>query len=403
MLATAASSSLAASPASRSPAPTLVPQQLGEPSSYGTSQQTSLGADDDYWRLSSAFFRTAGTCLSKQPSQGWKPLPAGSTPRFLTIGTEGAGHHLLERMPLALCGGHGGAPDIDDPGIAAIRCGGQASLPFGREWRRMKTFEEDRDFRIVSRVRTLLARNDSEARDQRYIVLVRDPVAAKLSALARFSKHKLDFAALRNEASAMIRSFDYLLELVPQLPCARTLFLGYELLTSMPGRHKAAISTFLGVSGSKFGWLQNWFGDIKPCSRCGNMAATWEKIGSLKPEAMSECLAASNGTAEAVGGSGGGDGLLEIGRVMLLAPEEDRMQPPCTEPSECVEQLIDWLRMKLASRREALAAAGVVPSATAAVTHRCYRANRMRLDTPKRLAALRPAAPKGPAAAPMSS
>ena len=46
---------------------------------------------------------------------------------FMTVGLEGAGHHLFEAMPKSLCG--------DVKGRRHTKCGGQYSWPHGGEWR----------------------------------------------------------------------------------------------------------------------------------------------------------------------------------------------------------------------------------------------------------------------------
>ena len=86
-----------------------------------------------------------------------------------TLGVEGVGHHMLNTMNPALCGG-------------ATNCFGISSLPDGNAWREDGVQIKERDFVLEDMLDQQFLYNDNS----RYVVLLRDPLAAKSSALARF-------------------------------------------------------------------------------------------------------------------------------------------------------------------------------------------------------------------------
>ena len=125
---------------------------------------------------------------------------------------------------------------------------------------------KERDFVLEDMLDQQFLYNDNS----RYVVLLRDPLAAKSSALARFQANPTR-AALELEANMSVTAHQLLAELVAQLPCERTLFLGYEALIALPQLHVGVLAAFLGVS-PKDDRLSEWLGSLTPCPTCAHMA-----------------------------------------------------------------------------------------------------------------------------------
>ena len=105
-----------------------------------------------------------------------------------------------------------------------------------------------------------------------------------------------------------------------QLPCDRTLFLGYEALVALPQLHVGALAAFLGVA-PKDERLSEWLGSLNPCPTCAAMARKWQKNGTLPGEAVPcESIPEEN---------------LAFGERMLDVDAPLRLQPPCTNRSQC--------------------------------------------------------------------
>ena len=117
-----------------------------------------------------------GTCVNKGEAllspksdlNDTKPAVLGTCP-LQTLGVEGVGHHMLNTMDPALCGG-------------ASNCFGTSSLPDGTAWREDGELYLSRDFVLEEMLEKQFFYTDNS----RYVVLLRDPLAAKSSALARF-------------------------------------------------------------------------------------------------------------------------------------------------------------------------------------------------------------------------
>ena len=162
--------------------------------------------------------------------------------------------------------------------------------------------------------------------NSRYVVLLRDPLAAKSSALARFQANPTG-AALELEANVSVTAHRLLAKLVAQLPCERTLFLGYEALVALPLLHVGALAAFLGVS-PKDERLSEWLGSLTPCPTCAHMARQYSKNGTLPGEAVPcESIPEEN---------------LAFGERLLKVDAPLRLQPPCANKSACEAQVFDF-------------------------------------------------------------
>ncbi len=278
--------------------------------------KSRLDGDDEYWKLAQAYFGHAGRardCLAQQQARGWAEI--GTKPTLLTLGVEGSGHHLIESMSPAIC----------QPPRSQRGCGGQASYPSLMQWRTTGELDETRDFPV----RTLMKDMLDAGSESRFLVLTRDPLAAKMSALLRFGASPTA-TAFELEAKAMVQSLSLLAEDVEQLPCDRTLFVGYELLTAFPQEHRGALAAFLGVPANAAA-LDHFLDSIKPCPICAKIAERWSQTGTLSAE-VTNCSEATSG-----------DGALKLGQRLVSVTPEQRLArdgAPCSDADRCQEDAL---------------------------------------------------------------
>jgi len=349
------------------PASAGVHALLHEPEQVLTATSTAhvrrtLSKDDGYWRLAESYFDgpRISRCLKRQKATGWrgppmstcvnkndalfapnvstKPTVTGTCP-MQTLGVEGVGHHMLNTIDPALCGG-------------ASTCFGVSSLPNDNVWRKDGQLISTRDFVLQELLKERFFRNNAS----RYVVLLRDPLAAKSSAMGRFARVPTR-AVLELEAAAMTRSLEMLARLVEQLPCERTLFLGYEALLSAPDLHAGALAAFLGVEPSDTR-VTDWLGSLGSCPSCEAMARQLQQSGSVPTEAV-----ACDSVPEAE---------LKVGRQVMNVSALARLQPPCQSPRACEEQIFDFMRTSLEPQWSSFVDAGAVPRRTA-YSGQCFR------------------------------
>jgi hypothetical protein len=101
-----------------------------------------------------------------------------------------------------------------------------------------------------------LADERAFARNSDYVVVLRDPVQSFASYVRRFwpgckGKPRPGTLSLDEELRLVDHSAAQLDAFVSNLPCERTLFLSYDLLTRLPWeQHAAALARFVGLEAS---------------------------------------------------------------------------------------------------------------------------------------------------------
>ena len=250
---------------------------------------------DDYFRLAAAYWGSgsrAATCLNEVRQHGWSVEAKGA---FVSLGLEGSGHHLVEQLSPSLCGhqhnrqyGYG--------------CGGQYSYPFcgtcrwqsSIAWRINVTatvYNPD----LASLAHTRRPYSSPTAFPSfvgmklkppgKFVVLVRDPVDTLSSALRRYWNATYEADTLDRELTVFDESLHELSAQVDALPCSRTFFLAYELLTRFPQEHAAALAAFLSVPATD-ALLQRFVTEtIKPRDAAKQARQAWESRSVLVPSA----------------------------------------------------------------------------------------------------------------------
>jgi hypothetical protein len=207
----------------------------------------------------------------------------------------------------------------------------------------------------------------AEGKDARFIVLTRDPLAAKISALLRFCKW-CTAAAFKVEVEAMVQSLSLLAADTAALPCERTLFLGYELLTAFPQQHRAVIAAFLGVHKASVA-LDAFLASVQPCSQCDKIAERWNQTGALGAE-VGEC-------SEQVH-----DGDLALGKKMHSVKEAYRLAmddgTPCASAEQCQKRALQVLAGMLDKAQKDADVASMVPTLGGKDEGDCYKLHIMR-------------------------
>lgn len=149
-----------------------------------------------------------------------------------------------------------------------LGCGGKFSFPLGWNWRSAKKSAD-----YVKSGSSLWPNFDSivQRGEERVLVLVRDPVAAKASAMSRFAmcgaglagseatfyannckkahySKLVDRKVVEAEALALELGLKKIEQLASKLRCDRTLIIAYELLTANPEAHRNALAAFWNIN-----------------------------------------------------------------------------------------------------------------------------------------------------------
>ena len=245
-----------------------------------------------YFRLADNYWGTkagrASVCLDHVRRHGWSKSMEPRSP-FATLGLEGSGHHLLMELPPSLCGRR------KDPSV--LQCGGQLSFSFcggcGKEYPSFAWRTFSNATALNPNVSSLFfdrAASPSPFAGMlrmrppgKFVVLVRDPADAIISALRRFWKSNDTVVdTLDREMEAADESLRALSAQLDTLPCERTLFLAYELLHRFPATHAAPLAAFLGVP-QRDPMLRRFLADG---IRTDRSSSTWAPTRVPLPEAV---------------------------------------------------------------------------------------------------------------------
>ena len=135
-------------------------------------------------------------------------------------------------------------------------------------------------------------------------------------------------AALELEANVTVTAHQLLAELVAQLPCERTLFLGYEALVALPQLHVGVLAAFLGVSPKDDRLSECGLVRSPRAPRAPTWRPQWQENGTLPGEAVPcESIPEEN---------------LAFGERLLTVDAPLRLQPPCASKSACEAQVFDF-------------------------------------------------------------
>uniref|UniRef100_A0A7S4FA32 Sulfotransferase domain-containing protein n=1 Tax=Chrysotila carterae TaxID=13221 RepID=A0A7S4FA32_CHRCT len=203
----------------------------------------------DYHNLMSSYIQansSIANCMQQQ-HQSHRTTQAPHT-AFDILGAEGAGHHAISSMDGSYFCSIGFNKSISGG------CSGSGSFPSFGNWRRGHNIPPTK---FMTPCSTILRQYD------KYMVILRDPVDTFSSTLRRFWKLRHETDTLLGELQAHYEGWKHLSACVRQLPCDRTIFISYELLTSFPDTHASALSTFLGVHAADpklRAWLQSLHG-----------------------------------------------------------------------------------------------------------------------------------------------
>jgi len=227
------------------------------------------------------------------------------------------------------------------------------SYPAGVQWREeARAAEVLRDYHVSAELQTLLRAGSGS----RFLVLIRDPLAAKLSAMRRFDEAALTADWFAMEAKVMVQALSLLAKDVSQLPCERTLFVGYELLAAFPQEHRGVLAAFLGVPADTAA-LTSFLAQIEPCPICGAIAERWWRTGSLRAEVQN---------CSTVPPPVDADESFNLGRKLLNAGPLQRLKrhgAPCGSVEQCQEEALRTLVDKLAPlEHEPRAESALMPS-----------------------------------------
>ena len=229
----------------------------------------SVNNADEYTPLMRRWVR-AGSPFAECVREQAAALPRSPSRDVVTVGVEGAGHHMVEQLPLKFCNFSRTSVEtratlrkqiplerlLKNPGprrefscdgdldssLCTFRstrhgCGGQMSLPSDKNWR------------LRARAKVDLASCDDFARHEKRLFLVRDPVDTFTSSLARWWREpKLARTILQGAARARIenhandtlrrelyghyRGWQRMDECSRKLPCGSSLILCYRATSS---------------------------------------------------------------------------------------------------------------------------------------------------------------------------
>eukprot|EP00039_Didymoeca_costata_P032536 m.38216 g.38216 ORF g.38216 m.38216 type:complete len:313 (+) comp9408_c0_seq1:166-1104(+) len=193
-----------------------------------------------YFKLNSAYFRRHGKaaeCLAYQKKNGFKFKESSKT---LILGVEGSGHHMLLNH-------FNGFVRIttEEEGVGF-------SYPSYMSWR-SRNLALNRSIALnlaadsvpkIPRVRAFVKR-EYGVDELNYIVITRDPAAAKLSAMRRFMYYKETpfIEAIDRELEGFYLAMEIYARDISKLSCANTLFLSYELYLQYPNIHQGVLSS----------------------------------------------------------------------------------------------------------------------------------------------------------------
>ena len=230
----------------------------------------------EYLDLSEAYWGRNGgrpsECLAHARRMGLLPMPPPNrtAANFMTVGLEGAGHHLLEQLDRSLCGDDG---KVCGHAWSFSYCGTCRDKP-SIAWRR------------VASAKPYFPKLPAARDAHRYVVIVRSPVEAFISALRRFWRPSVaPHDTLTRELSVFESSMRAMNDAVSQLPCdGSTLFLAYELLTRFPEAHRAPLAAFLGVkpSDARLTHFLQGLSVRGGASPAGRNTETWKRNHSLE-------------------------------------------------------------------------------------------------------------------------
>jgi len=187
-----------------------------------------------YWSKESR----ATKCLHEQQANRTRTLFAPKI-NFLTLGLEGAGHHLIMSLPESITGVKG--------------AGHAYSYPYGVEWRKKKRKN------LGSFTKTKKGLNFHKY--NKVLILIRDPVDSWSSAIRRFWHGKDSLQREFEMLKASIKSLDIAIE---NIDCAQRFYLPYEFLTNEADLAKPALAYFLGLTSQhELNKLDEWFLHVK--------------------------------------------------------------------------------------------------------------------------------------------
>ena len=216
------------------------PHDGGGDARGGRASSAKAGADG-YFALAGTYFRPGSRAAQCVDAQRAQPLALGGGSNFFTVGLEGSGHHLFETLDKSLCGGKpcGGQESYS---VCGIGCAPfvNASL----SWR--VTPSATPIFPDAMGVKVAREYGDRQG-VVKYIVLVRDPVDAFTSAARRFWQPNV-VGSLQREFEVLNASMAVMDSQVQRLPCARTLFLGFEMISRYGPLIAPTLAAFLGVN-----------------------------------------------------------------------------------------------------------------------------------------------------------
>jgi len=240
-----------------------------------------MSTSEDYAALMTAYFHS-----SRQPcrfaSLDWNLAPRS---KFLTIGLEGSGHHLVEMMNRSLCGEHyltayeqtmERKKRLDSRGYYRVPC--FAPHTCGQE----EAFSMCGNWRFLGPDAAPIYPNPRIYRStfSKFVVLVRNPVDAFVSAIRRFYVPNFAEAdTLGLEVQMWAEALIELQKQVEELPCDRTLFIAYELLVRFPAHHLPVFARFLSVPQDDAN-LASFIGSIRKVT--DQSVHTWNSCRKLE-------------------------------------------------------------------------------------------------------------------------